>query len=52
MYALTLRCQRIMEDIVTSARDGQNVVVLVEAKLPHIDFGIFPSLPQPFVSTV
>ncbi len=41
---LTLRSESIMQDIITRRRDGQDVVILVDAELLDVHVGVFPRL--------
>ena len=44
MYALALRCQGVVKHVISCTGDCQNMVVLVDAELPHINLWILPGL--------
>ena len=44
MDTLALRCQGVVKYIVARTGDCQNMVVLVNAELPHIHLWILPGL--------
>ena len=48
---LRLSCKRVMQDIVTCAGDGEDMVVFSDTELPHINLGVLPGLASstPFV---
>lgn len=45
MDALAVRRKCVVEHVVARTRDSEDVILVIDAQLLHVDIGIFPCLP-------